>query len=195
MASNSREVLKRLDRRCPNKGGAGEKHEHVQLEGGLAKRAQIYPREFCKTVCEGIAAEKRLRALGLEAWTIDEVSLAAERLCLDKRYGDNPSKDLHEEEEDWTTASDDQSGEPLKPKLVRTARQEEISYFKSMDVYKKVPLKECRDKTGKAPIGVRWVDINKGGSAHRTTEADSSPRSSRPRTGPSGTRRHRQASV
>ena len=63
VASNSKEVLKRLDIRCPNKGGPGEKHEHIALEGGLTKRAQVYPRAFCQTVCEGVAAEKRLRAL------------------------------------------------------------------------------------------------------------------------------------
>ena len=48
VASNSREVLKRLDRRCPNKGGPGERHEHAQLEGGLTKRAQIYPESFAR---------------------------------------------------------------------------------------------------------------------------------------------------
>ena len=179
VASNSREVLKRLNRRCPNKGGEGARHAHVQLEGGMTKSAQIYPREFCKTVCEGIAAEKRLRALGMEAWTIDEVSLAAEKLCIDERYGKDPSKELHEEDvgdigavyrqtpiEDGITACDDQSGEPLKPEMVRVARREEMQYFKAMNVYKKVPIKECWDNTGKAPIGVRWVDINKGDSTH-----------------------------
>ena len=31
---------------------------------------------------------------------------------------------------------------------------------------KKVSIKECYEETGKAPIGVRWVDINKGDSEH-----------------------------
>ena len=29
-------------------------------------------------------------------------------------------------------------------------------------MYTKRPIKECHDKTGKDPIGTRWVDINKG---------------------------------
>ena len=35
-------------------------------------------------------------------------------------------------------------------------------YFKAMKVYCKVPLEECWRETGRKPIGVRWVDINKG---------------------------------
>ena len=58
VASNSNEVLKRLRMTCPNKGGPGEKHEHIALEGSLTKAAQVYPKQFCKTVCEGVAAEK-----------------------------------------------------------------------------------------------------------------------------------------
>ena len=29
-------------------------------------------------------------------------------------------------------------------------------------VYRKVPMEECWSETGKAPIKVRWLDINKG---------------------------------
>ena len=54
------------------------------------------------------------------------------------------------------------SGEPLDPDKVRSARREEILYFRGMKVYIKVPKSECFENTGKAPIGVRWVDINKG---------------------------------
>ena len=34
--------------------------------------------------------------------------------------------------------------------------------FAKHQVYTKRPIKECHDKTGKDPIGTRWVDINKG---------------------------------
>ena len=62
---------------------------------------------------------------------------------------------------------DDVSGEPLDPAEVRRARKEEIRYFKEMNVYKKVPLAECWAKTGRAPIGVRCVDVNKGDSKNK----------------------------
>ena len=34
--------------------------------------------------------------------------------------------------------------------------------IRNHNVYEKVPLEECHQKTGKAPIKVKWVDINKG---------------------------------
>eukprot|EP00973_Karenia_brevis_P039952 5514950-Karenia_brevis.AAC.1 len=30
-----------------------------------------------------------------------------------------------------------------------------------MGVYRKVPIKKCIEQTGKMPIGVRWIDVNK----------------------------------
>ena len=44
--TNSREVAKRVARRC-----SGD-HRHVNLIGGRAKRAQIYPRAFRRAFCE-----------------------------------------------------------------------------------------------------------------------------------------------
>ena len=34
--------------------------------------------------------------------------------------------------------------------------------FRKHDVYSKVPIKECLEKTGRKPIGAKWVDVNKG---------------------------------
>ena len=80
-------------------------------------------------------------------------------------YGVDPSQELHEDDwNDGMMATDDQSGEELEVKKVREARREEIVYFRSMKVYDKVPRAKCLAETGKPPIGVRWVDINKGDS-------------------------------
>jgi hypothetical protein len=57
---------------------------------------------------------------------------------------------------------DDMSGEPLISSEVQRARTEEMEEFKKHQVYTKVPIQKCWDATGKGPIGVRWVDINKG---------------------------------
>ena len=59
---------------------------------------------------------------------------------------------------------DDISGEPLSTERVIRARLEEIEEFRKREVYDKVPIRQCWERTGKAPIGVRWVDINKGDS-------------------------------
>merc|ERR1712218_164332 len=37
-----------------------------------------------------------------------------------------------------------------------------MEYVHKMRLYDKVPIKECRRITGKMPITVRWIDINKG---------------------------------
>ena len=59
-------------------------------------------------------------------------------------------------------AVDDVSGKNLVPSLVKRARRDEIDYIKKLGVYKKVPKSKCHGITGKKPIQVRWIDVNKG---------------------------------
>ena len=68
---------------------------------------------------------------------------------------------LHEDYDAWTVAWDDVTGAWLNPRMVAEARRAEMAYFHRMKVYRKVPLARCFQMTGKKPIGVRWVDINK----------------------------------
>eukprot|EP00973_Karenia_brevis_P017484 2398961-Karenia_brevis.AAC.1 len=58
-------------------------------------------------------------------------------------------------------AIDDVTGARLDIKLVREAREAEMKYFKKMGVYRKVPISKCVQLTGRMPIGVRWIDVNK----------------------------------
>ena len=72
--------------------------------------------------------------------------------------------DLHDNDNDdylWI-ATDDVSGEELVSELVMDARKEEMQYFKDMKVMEYAPVTECFTATGRAPIGVRWIDTNKG---------------------------------
>ena len=48
----------------------------------------------------------------------------------------------------------------LDPVKVRKTREEEMGYFRRMQVYRKVPIQRCKDETGKLPIKVRRVDTN-----------------------------------
>ena len=57
---------------------------------------------------------------------------------------------------------DNVTGRPLETQRVLEARAEEIKYYKDKTIYIKVPRAKCFEKTGKAPIRVRWVDVNKG---------------------------------
>ena len=41
------------------------------------------------------------------------------------------------------------------------ARKTEVAYIRKMNLYTKVPVDECMRKTGKPPIAVKWIDVNK----------------------------------
>ena len=62
----------------------------------------------------------------------------------------------------WGQYFDEVSGKQLDPKGVVKARIEEMVEVAKHKLYDKVPLQECYDETRKAPIKVRWLDINKG---------------------------------
>ena len=78
-----------------------------------------------------------------EEWTMMEVEEA--------RYMDDEGKY-------W----DEVSNKQLEREGVIMARKEEKSEFRKHGVYIKVKEEECWKETGKAPIRVRWIDINKG---------------------------------
>ena len=167
--SSSPEVLKRISRRCANETCEEPKrHRHVHLVQGRAKAAQVYPRKFGECVCEGIAAQKRLDSLGLmtrPAMTVGEMNQHA-RLVATVGAGECPAATLHENDGNGMVAFDDVSGQALNPALMLAARRDEMKYFRDMGVYEKVDVAESWSETGKAPIAVRWVDINKGDSVN-----------------------------
>ena len=39
---------------------------------------------------------------------------------------------------------------------------QEVKYIRDMKLYDKVPIAECWEKTDKAPVTTKWIDINKG---------------------------------
>ena len=66
------------------------------------------------------------------------------------------------EDERFSVAWDGVSGAELHPEKVRKARAEEVEFVRKMRLYDKVLISQCYQKTGRAPITVRWIDINKG---------------------------------
>ena len=56
-------------------------------------------------------------------------------------------------------AKDDVSGADLSPEWVALARQEEMTYFSKLGVYKIVPRSHQRLTGGKI-VSTRWVDVN-----------------------------------
>ena len=53
------------------------------------------------------------------------------------------------------------SGQTLNDSLVDGARRKELEYFTSKGAWRKRLLSEAFAKTGRRPISVRWVDVNK----------------------------------
>ena len=158
---NSNEVLKRIAVKCPDASpDESQNHVHVPLEQGRAKRCQAYPRSLIRNMCSGIAAEKKLREMGMLALPLLDIG----DLEHDMKNGAAAALVLH----DYATmqAFQNQSGEALDPIFVRKARMEEMEYFRSMQIYEKVPIAESIEAIGRKPIAVIWVDINKGDSTN-----------------------------
>ena len=57
---------------------------------------------------------------------------------------------------------DDLTGQALPEDLCRAARQTELDYFTSKEVWVVRKISEARQRTGRPPITVRWVETNKG---------------------------------
>ena len=66
---------------------------------------------------------------------------------------------------------DEISHKKLDEEGVRNPRLDEIRQFYTHGVYEKVPAQECWNATGKNPIKVKWVDINKGDDVHRESRS------------------------
>ena len=157
-------IAKQLSKQCPNRQG-WMVHQHVRLEGGRTRLAQVYPPELCRAICRGLE-------LQLQADREGQFLLASVEPIMMTKSGDllNAANELMKKykivEEDLDDqreeAWDDVSGAQLDANEVRRARMEEIEYIHKMQLYTKVPVAECYQRTNKSPISVRWVDTNKG---------------------------------
>ena len=64
---------------------------------------------------------------------------------------------------------DDVTGKKLDKELVLQARAEQIGEVKKFQVYLKVPIQNCWNDTGTDPVGVRWLNVNKGDTQPAST--------------------------
>ena len=56
-------VAKALSRRCPNTRNH-QVHEHIRLESGRPKAAQVYPPELCRAICQGLGEQMEVDRQG-----------------------------------------------------------------------------------------------------------------------------------
>jgi hypothetical protein len=159
--SSAPAVLEALSGRC--QGG----HAHAPLLGGTrASDAAVYPPGLCKAIAQG--AEEQLRrddrargAHELHAVRGGSTPLSTEVHCEEAQ---GRTKDEGEELAAWSVGEtyDEITGAVLPPELVRQARAEEVKFMLEWGVWERALITDCWRETGKAPIGSKWVDVNKG---------------------------------
>eukprot|EP00973_Karenia_brevis_P062211 8652733-Karenia_brevis.AAC.1 len=166
--TNSPCIAEELNKRCENYNSPKQQwHKHITLVNGRAKAAQVYPKGLCRAICSGLNRQKKIDEAMI--FMIGSLELKnGEEAVEELREAKGASTRAHEPDDEsqfndyqYAYAYDDVTREPLEVWRVVQARKEEMAYFKKMRVYKKVPISRCYQMTGKAPIGVRWVDVNK----------------------------------
>ena len=61
---------------------------------------------------------------------------------------------------------DNRTKQELSAPLVKAARRKELEHFESKGVWKKMAMQEAWKVSGRPPITVWWVDVNKGDDEH-----------------------------
>lgn len=79
---------------------------------------------------------------------------------------DAEARESDDEECDWVPeVTDSRTGQILDPKLVETAREEELKFMEGFGIFEETSVEECRRETGRMPVDTKWVDVNKGSEA------------------------------
>jgi hypothetical protein len=87
------------------------------------------------------------------------------KIKRDMDDGEDEEKERWGETEDEEgCAWDDVNGGEISLSDLRKARKEEIDFMTKRKIWSETSVAECWEKTGKAPVTVRWVDVNKGSS-------------------------------
>lgn len=124
----------------------------IHADSGQKKGLQPYPGAVNIAILEGLLNELTRRG------SLHSLSAGPVNQEEDLKF----DVDL---EDDWLTFIDEISGKPLSAQLVVKAREEELSFAHKYGVWDVVDEAECWANTNAAPIGVRWIDINKGDEA------------------------------
>ena len=165
--TNSAFIARQFEKRCP-KQFVHEVHRHVRLECGHTRKAQEYPPDLCRAICTGIQEQMEVDRKGNYFKVSIDTTMeeSAKQFMNMKKEIQSKYKTIEEEDsEQLYEAYDDVSCAHFDAKKVQQARMEEVDYVRGMRLYDKVPIAECRVRTGRNPISVRWIDINTGDEA------------------------------
>ena len=145
-------IFRELNKQCSNTGDNRTDHPHANLKQGRAHFAQFYPENLCLAILKGLRKElvvnKRMHVGSIGTTCEDHT---------EKQFQDSLSR-LGPAGQYF----DDLTGKPLRPDLIRSARLDEKIGVNKHNVFTKVPIQQCIDRTGKQPIETRWVDKQRG---------------------------------
>ena len=174
--TNSPCVAKALSKRCRGLKGYCSRRgggRHATVSGRLAREAAVYPFVLCQAILRGV--QKQLQADGFARPGIHGIQAQWEENADVVTYRDFETGTLLsvEEYKHLETAFamgenherpciDAVSGQPLNRGLVELARRKELDYFRDKGVWVKRPRAEAMARTGKRPISIKWIDVNKG---------------------------------
>ena len=143
--------------------------QHATCSGSRAKAAAIYPFALCKAILQGIRNQLRIDHRLQEGiyglMSADELQEWMENSDDALESGQVPATSDETElnaMQNGSVFKDALTGQTLDPELVKRARRAELEYFETKNVWFKKPRADAFQKMGKAPITVKWVDVNKG---------------------------------
>ena len=146
--TNSVEIAKVLDKRCDSKSDPAHRHcDFMSLGSRKGRIAERYPDKLVHAVLA--AFRRQLQSSGeigaLECGPhVDE----PDPWCADPSY--------------YHSVFDSTSGKALDPDLVSEARKQEMTFLlKELGAYSYDTVENCVNASGKRPIPVVWVDVDK----------------------------------
>ena len=111
-------------------------------------RAAVWPEKLCYAILRGL----RKQLCSENTMNVGELGTVSED-ATEKQF----TRSLGD-----AYFVDDVSGKKLESESVLRAREDERKGVVRHNVFTKVPIQECFDKTGGAPVSTKWIDINKG---------------------------------
>ncbi|CAK0877935.1 unnamed protein product [Prorocentrum cordatum] len=142
--TNSAEIARELTRRCP---GCARHCQTVGLGRRDMRIIERYPPKRVAAVLRGLRREAIARG-----------QLGA--LEAGPHLGEPPIWDAYPEY--YTEIVHNISGAALDPELVAAGRKEEMEFLRGLGAYVYDTKQRCREETGRAPVPMIWVDVNKG---------------------------------
>ena len=181
--SNCEGIRRALSRTCSGRKGQCSRSgggEHVLCNGRVARMAAIFPLKLCRAILSGFRDQLKKDGIlvngtvgmqqngrGIKTTTTDDDHCAygldgSLNMCAAEEYCATKNGEVLKSDNGEGPFYDDLTKQQLPSELVKAARRKELDYFEMKNVWNRVPVQEAWKVSGRPPITVRWVDVNKG---------------------------------